>query len=292
MPPNLTSVPTCIPVPVPQISSTADITNSCALPPEVTSLSDTPNTMPESSQKVTNVAMEGAAKETAVEKASEISGNIESDRQLGHKPLAENKEAREIQKPESITIPKNDEGRRESVSTPSTVSSDCTLSSLNSSDERLKAVQLDSPVSTFPESLQISVDLAVLPERKKILQKAKWAAILTTPVRNLRERKATNKKSTLIVTSSIIKSDRKRQEPKPVSPPSSPPPASPLSEGKFKVGDVVWSKFSYWDLWPCQIKHHADIKQAEPGPDQVFSLFDMIQSFEIFCKSKLICQNI
>ena len=194
---------------------------------------------------------------------------------MGHKSLAENKETQKIQKPESITIPKNNEGRRESVSTPSTVSSDCTLSSLNSSDERLKAVQLDSPVSTFPESLQISVDLAVLPERKKILQKAKWAAILTTPVRNLRERKTTNKKSTLIVTSSIIKSDRKRQEPKPVSPPSSPPPASPLSEGKFKVGDVVWSKFSYWDLWPCQIKHHADIKQAEPGPDQVFSLFEM-----------------
>lgn len=260
---SISALPTSDHVSHPQSARTTDATNPCTSLPEAAFLSDTSTTVP---KEVKNVTMKGT-----VEFSGELSGKATSDEKSEQKSEAGIKRK---QKPKNIPIPKRSEDGRESVSTPSTVSSDCTLSSLNSSDERLKAVQQDSPVSTFPESLHVSVDLAVLPERKKILQKAKWSAILTTPVRTLRERKSTGKKSTLTVTSTMIKSDRRQQEPKSTPSPSSPPsPVPPLSVNRFKVGDVVWSKFSYWDLWPCQIKNHIDIKQAEPGHDQVCSLF-------------------
>ena len=127
-----------------------------------------------------------------------------------------------------------------------------------------KNVDDDIPISTFPAALKLSIDLAVLPQKKRVIQKAKWAALLTTPVPVLRERKKAEK-TTVTVQSTIIKSDRK---PTAKSIPKKQLQLSPVNS-QYKVGDNLWSKFSYWDLWPCKIILHSDVDQPEPTPDQV-----------------------
>ena len=116
-------------------------------------------------------------------------------------------------------------------------------------------------VSTFPDALKLSIELSVLPQKRKVLQRAKWATLLTTSVPVLRERRRPVK-STVTIKSTVIKSDRK---------PTTNSPKKQLSESgnQHQVGEVLWSKFSYWDPWPCQIILHSDVDQPEPPPDQV-----------------------
>lgn len=122
----------------------------------------------------------------------------------------------------------------------------------------------DGPVATFPAALKLSIDLSVLPHKKKVLQRAKWTTLLTTPVPVLRERKRPLK-PTVIVKSTVIKSNRKSTVK------SSPKKQLPLSiaGSQYEIGDVLWSKFSYWDPWPCKIILHSKVSQPEPTPDQV-----------------------
>ena len=126
---------------------------------------------------------------------------------------------------------------------------------------------INEPVNAFPSALKLSIDLSVLPHKKKILQRAKWANLLTTPVPVLRERKRTLK-STVTVKSTLIKSDRK-----PGAKNSSPRKQRQVyisdNDNQHGIGEVVWSKFSYWDPWPCKIILHSDVDQLEPPIDQV-----------------------
>ena len=80
----------------------------------------------------------------------------------------------------------------------------------------------------------------------------------------LRERKK-SQRTTVTVESTIIKSDRK---PTTKSIPKKQLQLSPVNN-QYNVGDVLWSKFSYWDLWPCKIILHSDVDQLEPSSDQV-----------------------
>ena len=131
----------------------------------------------------------------------------------------------------------------------------------------------DGPVTTFPAALTLSIDLSVLPQKKKVLQRAKWAALLTTPVPILRERKKSIR-PTVTVKSTVIKSDRTATTkgiPIPIPIPKK-QQKMPANADQHKVGDVVWSKFSYWDLWPCKIILHSDVDQPIPTPDQVKTL--------------------
>ena len=118
----------------------------------------------------------------------------------------------------------------------------------------------DRAANAFPSALKLSIDLSVLPQKKKVLQRAKWATLLTTPVPVLRERKRPIKKSTVTVKSTIIQSNR---------PSPKKQPQEPDSGNQHTIGDVLWSKFSYWDPWPCKIIVHSDVDQPEPPPDQV-----------------------
>ena len=131
----------------------------------------------------------------------------------------------------------------------------------------------DGPVTTFPAALTLSIDLSALPQKRKVLQRAKWAALLTTPVPILRERKKSIR-PTVTVKSTVIKSDRTATTkgiPIPIPIPKK-QQKMPANADQHKVGDVVWSKFSYWDLWPCKIILHSDVDQPIPTPDQVKTL--------------------
>jgi len=132
----------------------------------------------------------------------------------------------------------------------------------------------DTPVNTFPAALKLSINLSVLPQKKKVLQRAKWAALLTTPLPILRERKRPPK-STVTVKSTVIKSDGRKGTPKKQ-------PQLTATGSQHKIGDVMWCKFSHWDLWPCQIILHTDVNQPEPTPDQVITV--NVSTFAITCK--------
>lgn len=122
------------------------------------------------------------------------------------------------------------------------------------------------PDNAFPAALKLSIDLSVLPQKKKVLQRAKWASLLTTPVPVLRKRKMLLK-STVTVKSTVIKSDRKPNTQSSSSPKKQ--PQEPDGANQHGIGQVLWCKFSYWDPWPCKIIVHSDVDQPEPPSDQV-----------------------
>ena len=127
--------------------------------------------------------------------------------------------------------------------------------------------KVNESVNVFPSALKLSIDLSVLPHKKKVLQRAKWATLLTTPVPVLRERKRTLK-STVTVKSTLVKSDRKPTT-KSGSPKKQREAYISDSVSQHDIGEVVWSKFSHWDPWPCKIILHSDVEQLEPPIDQV-----------------------